>query len=63
MSREVGGCHVAVQLVITNATTKEKLEDAIEQIADVIDDYPWLGLDEAIEQLLEAYDELDYIPD
>ena len=63
MTKEVGGAHIALQLVITNETTKQKMEDAIEQIADVVDDYPWLGLDDAVERLIEAYEELDYIPD
>lgn len=63
MPKEIGGAHVVLQVVISNATTKERMEEAIEQIADVIDDYPWLGLDEAVEQLIQAYEELDYVPD
>lgn len=63
MSKEVGGCHVVVELVIANVTTKEKMEQAIEDIADVIDENPWLGLGDALERLIEAYEELDYVPD
>ena len=63
MAREVGGCHVAVQVVITNVTTKEKMEDAIEEIADTLLDYPWLGLGDAVERLIQAFEELEYIPD
>lgn len=64
MSKEVGrGCHVTVELVIANVTTKERMEEAIEQIADVIDENPWLGLGDALEQLIQAYEELDYVPD
>lgn len=63
MSKDVGGCHVTIQLVITNETTKRKLEEAIEQIADTLMDYPWLGLSDAVERLCEAYEELSYVPD
>jgi len=63
MAKDVGGAYVTLQLVITNESTKRRLEDAIEQIADVVDDYPWLGLDETVERLIEAYEELDYVPD
>lgn len=63
MAKEVGGCHVCIQLVISNVTTKEKLEAAIEEIADTVAEYPWLELDEAVERLISAYEELRYVPD
>lgn len=63
MTKEVGGCHVCIQLVISNVTTKDKLEAAIEEIADAIADNPWLGLDGAVERLISAYEELRYVPD
>lgn len=63
MSKQTGGCHVCIQLVISNVTTKEKLEAVIEEIADAIADNPWLGLDDAAERLIAAYEELRYVPD
>jgi hypothetical protein len=39
------------------------MEEAIEQIADVIDENPWLGLGEPLEQLIRSFEELQTIPD
>lgn len=60
---QVGGCHVVLQVVISNVTTRDKLEQAIQEVAETVQDYPWLELDGAVERLIEAFEELSYVSD
>jgi hypothetical protein len=63
MSQEVGGCHVCLRVVFSNAATKAKMERAIQEIAETVTENPWLGLDDALERLVQAYEELGCEPD
>ena len=62
MARLVGGCVVEFSVVIANESTQRKMEQSILEIAEAVEDYPFLQLDDAVERLIEAFEELEYEP-
>lgn len=53
---------VEMTVVITNQSTKDKLERAIAQLEELAEDYPWLDLADPVRDLNEAFKELAHEP-
>ena len=62
MARGATYC-VELKVVITNDSTESKLREAIDEVAEAAEDYPFLGLADTVERLEKAFMELTYEPD